>query len=60
MTGEDWALIDAGCPKCGARQGGARGLHYHSLSVWCLRCGWAKNWKRETIGGGKEGASAQA
>lgn len=40
----DWALIDKGCPNCGARAGGPRGLHYHGLSVWCLRCGWSSNW----------------
>lgn len=31
------------CPKCYARQGGPRGVHWHELTVWCLNCGWGKN-----------------
>lgn len=26
------------CPKCGERD-----LHSHSLTVWCMACGWARN-----------------
>lgn len=37
-------LIDSGCPACGAQKGGRQGLHYHSESVWCLRCRWGANW----------------
>lgn len=40
-----WKLIDGGCPACGASAGGRKGVHYHSLSVWCLRCGWSANWQ---------------
>ena len=43
----DWELISNGCLNCGAKEGGPRGLHWHSLSVWCLRCGWSKNWVPE-------------
>lgn len=39
-----WKLIDSGCPACGASKGG-RGVQYHSLFIWCLRCGWAANWQ---------------
>jgi hypothetical protein len=45
MAGIDWALIREGCPRCGAQRGGSRGLHWHTLSVWCLGCGWSKNWR---------------
>jgi len=43
----DWELIRQGCPRCGAQRGGQYGLQFHSLSVWCLGCGWAKNWEPE-------------
>lgn len=32
------------CPRCGAGSGGRYGVHSHSLSVWCLNCGWGRNW----------------
>lgn len=48
MDSTDWALIRAGCPRCGAQRGGRAGLHWHTLSVWCLGCGWSKNWRPET------------
>lgn len=38
-------LIDSGCPACGATAGGRNELQYHSLSIWCLRCGWSANWQ---------------
>jgi ribosomal protein L37E len=34
----DWERVRAGCPQCGNR------VYWHSLSVWCLRCGWGRNW----------------
>lgn len=34
----DWQRIREGCPRCAGR------LQYHSLTAWCLSCGWAKNW----------------
>lgn len=34
------------CPNCGASVGGPRGVHYHSLSAWCLNCGWGSNLDR--------------
>ncbi len=42
----DWKqkFMNAGCPNCGATRGGPRGLHHHSLSVWCLRCGFGRDW----------------
>ena len=43
----DWELIRSGCPNCGAQRGGSKGLQFHSLSVWCLNCGWGKNWVDE-------------
>jgi hypothetical protein len=36
--GIDWELIKSGCPRCGLK------LQYHTLTVWCLSCGWAMNW----------------
>lgn len=38
-------LIDSGCPKCGAKSGAYQPLQYHSVSIWCLRCGWGANWQ---------------
>lgn len=38
----DWELIKAGCPRCGYNN-----LQWHTKSVWCLRCDWSKNWKKE-------------
>jgi hypothetical protein len=45
----NWDLINRGCPNCGSPAAGPEHnhtgrLHWHTLSVWCLRCGWAGNW----------------
>lgn len=37
----DWDLIKHGCPRCGYKD-----LRWHTLSVWCLRCEWVRNWKK--------------
>ena len=47
MDGIDWDLLKTGCPRCGAKCGGAKGVHWNGAAVWCLGCGWAKNWKSE-------------
>lgn len=39
--GIDWARVRKGCPRCGDK------IQYHSLTAWCLSCGWAKNWDPE-------------
>jgi len=44
----DWNLIKTGCPHCGAKPGGEKGLHWHGRSVWCLGCGWSMNWELRT------------
>jgi ribosomal protein S27AE len=36
--GIDWALVRAGCPRCGSE------LQHHRLTWWCLRCGAGSNW----------------
>jgi hypothetical protein len=46
----DWDLINNGCPVCrspaAGPENGYRGqLNWHSLTVWCNRCGWGRNWE---------------
>jgi hypothetical protein len=33
----DAKIIKEGCPVCAER------VYFHSLSIWCMRCGWGKN-----------------
>lgn len=40
-TAQQYAFVARGCPRCLDRD-----LQRHSLTVWCLRCGWASNWDR--------------
>jgi dCMP deaminase len=43
----DWDVINTGCPNCKAKAGGPKGLQYHGLSWWCLRCGAGANWEED-------------
>ncbi|GAA0720048.1 hypothetical protein GCM10010199_25200 [Dactylosporangium roseum] len=38
---DQWDIRE--CPRCGAGRGGPRGVHSHTATVWCLRCGWGQN-----------------
>lgn len=38
----DWKRVAAGCPVCRHK------IQYHTLTAWCLKCGWAKNWTNES------------
>lgn len=42
MTNIDWKRVATGCPTCKSK------IQYHSLTAWCLKCGWAQNWTGET------------
>lgn len=42
LTKIDWARVAAGCPRC------KNTIQYHTLTAWCLKCGWAQNWTGET------------
>lgn len=44
LTGEQLAGRVFHCPTCGASPGGPNGVHQNSVSVWCLGCGWGRNW----------------
>lgn len=35
----DWKRVAAGCPVCQGK------IQYHTLTAWCLNCGWAMNWE---------------
>ncbi len=36
-------FVPSTCPNCGAQRGGKFGVHWNSLSVWCLNCKWGRN-----------------
>ena len=38
--------VPKACPNCSAPRRHRRGLHWHSLTVWCMGCGWQKNLTR--------------
>lgn len=42
MTNIDWKRVAGGCPVCKSR------IQYHTLTAWCLKCGWAMNWTNES------------
>jgi ribosomal protein L37AE/L43A len=36
------------CPVCNKK----KGIQSHSLSIWCMNCGWGKNRYRDPSTGG--------